>query len=109
MSAKMYSSLSQRRANLNPIDIEADAPGLVKAFLRFEKLYLDPFLDPNCQIDTEKLPPRLQEQLLIHQQYSLLCEWLDDGKSCTLNVLLQNLCIKYFQYGWEFALEEEEE
>ena len=25
MSAKMYSSLSQRRANLNPIDIEADA------------------------------------------------------------------------------------
>ena len=100
MSAKMYSSLSQRRANLNPIDLEADAPGLVKAFLRFEKLY---------QIDTEKLPPRLQEQLLIHQQYSLLCEWLDDGKSCTLNVLLQNLCIKYFQYGYEFALEEEEE
>ena len=109
MSAKMYSSLSQRRANLNPIDIEADAPGLVKAFLRFEKLYLDPFLDPKCQIDTEKLPPRLQEQLLLHQQYSLLCEWLDDGKSCTLNVLLQNLCIKYFQYGYEFALEEEEE
>ena len=36
MSAKMYcSSLSQRRANLNPIDIEADAPGLVKAFLPF--------------------------------------------------------------------------
>ena len=105
MSAKMYSSLSQRRANLNPIDIEADAPGLVKAFLRFEKLYLD----PTCLIESEKCPSRLQEQLLLHPQYSLLCEWLDDGKSCTLNVLLQNLCIKYFQYGYEFALEEEEE
>ena len=34
MSAKMYSSLSQRRANLNPIDIEADAPPTIQPTLR---------------------------------------------------------------------------
>lgn len=46
MSAKMYSSLSQRRANLNPIDIEADAPGLVKASFVLKSSILTPFSTP---------------------------------------------------------------
>ena len=103
----------RRHPLAEPIDLEADAPGLVNALISIKKTCLDPYIDYDAltdkldsfKIDIKYIPDAIIEELVLYRQYLLLCEQLDDEKRFIFNYLLRSTCTAFFKHGYSMALD----
>ena len=104
----------RRQPNSNPIDLEADASGLVDALIRIKISCLNPYINDQAaveelgvfKVDSKYIPDEIIGQLALYQQYLYLFQQQSERNQFMLNYLLRSVCIAFFKHGYNMALDD---
>lgn len=107
----------RRQPNPNPIDLEADASGLVEALIRIKISFLNPYIDDQAtveelgtfKVDNKYIPDEIIGELALYQQYLYLFQQQTERNQFMLNYLLRSVCIAFFKHGYNMALDDDDE
>ena len=107
----------RRQPNPNPIDLEADASGLVEALIRIKISFLNPYIDDQAtveelgafKVDNKYIPDEIIGELALYQQYLYLFQQQTERNQFMLNYLQRSVCIAFFKHGYNMALDDDDE
>ncbi len=84
------------------IDLDKDANIITEIFLGIDSHYIKAIFEE----DPDKAPISLTLEIVLYDKYQKLCSLLSQENIRELRQLIKFSCIRYFKYGYRFALDE---